>query len=387
MHAVSALGATREIMDSRLSAGPVPVSAVKDFEFHQLEREYACYRPDGWEPADVLGKKGLRTKDWSTKLLMATIEAGFKQTLESFGPDNAPGLCVGTSFGSVQSIGDFLSDSIVNGVNAVNPMLFGNTVINSPTGNANIRFNIKQLSATVSTGFNSGLDTIIYAVDHIRSGHATALLAGAVEEISYYTLVALERSGVLSRKTVSQPFATDADGYVPGEGCAMFMIETESSAKARGAQILAVIAGVGSSFDPTPGAFDPAGASAKLAVEEALAMAGMKAADIGFVAASAAGQAKGDAMEAAVLASLLPSAPVAAYKARTGECYGASPALNTACALLDMQAGRISGTAAHYPVRAGVNLVTSTRVQASKATLVNAFSCDGHCGSLVLARA
>ena len=143
----------------------------------------------------------------------------------------------------VCSIGDFLSDSIVNGVNSVNPRAFANTVINSPTGNSNIRFDAKNLSATIATGFNSGIDALIYAFDYIQRGYIDRIVAGGLEEISYYSLLGLSRTGLISPSANIRPFAIDSDGIVVGEGCALFHLETEEAAKQRGAQIQAEIIG------------------------------------------------------------------------------------------------------------------------------------------------
>jgi 3-oxoacyl-[acyl-carrier-protein] synthase II len=385
--AISAVGASFGQLAENLSMPP-RTGTVKDFGFHALEHDQPCYRIPDFDPVAVLGKKGMRTKDWSTKLLLAAIKQGFGDLIEGMPAEERPGLCVGTAFGSVQSIGDFLTDSLANGVNAVNPMLFGNTVINSPTGNANIRFDIRTLSSTISTGFNAALDALSYATDYIAYGHAPRLLACGLEEISYYTLVGLMRSGVLSAGKAVRPFARDGDGFVMGEGCAVLLVESESSAKVRGAHILAEVAGVGTTFDPALSAgHNPAAEGACASIRQACDRAGISPADIGFVAASANGLRALDATEAVAIRKLLPGTPVAGYKAKFGECYGASALLNCACALADLRQGRVSGSTGSYPLAEGVNLVSTDMAVDTEFVLVNSFSCDGNCGSIVLKRA
>ncbi|MBD3391508.1 MAG: hypothetical protein GF418_05625 [Chitinivibrionales bacterium] len=384
--AVSALGVGLDELSANLPGDPGPGS-VKAYEFHELDRETPCFPASRLDPVAVLGKKGLRTKDWATKLLLATIELACKDRFDETEGDGKPGICVGTAFGSVQSIGDFLSDSIVNGVNAVNPQAFANTVINSPTGNANIRHQVRTLSTTVATGFNAGLDALLYSYDYLRRGYLPAVVAGGLEELSYYAIMGMQRSGVLSPRGLIQPFGTAADGFVPGEGCAMFLLETEESARARGASPIAEIAGVANAFEP--GTFAGAWASGSDAVRyvmrEACAGAGIDPADVGFVAASANGTRPADAMEAAAIAEVLGGTPVTAYKARLGECYGASPALSLACALCDLKAGRITGVPAGYETEGGINLVVDSAAGAESGfALINAFSCDGNCTSIVL---
>ncbi len=383
---ISSLGIGYEAMAAGLLTTPER-SGVKTFEFHELDAETPCFRVTGFEPAEILGKKGLRTKDLATKILLATMELGFKERFANESVETRPGIVVGTSFGSLQSIGDFLSDSIVNSVNAVNPMHFANTVINSPTGNANIRYEVKQLSTTISTGLNSGIDALIYSCDHIRSGYISAIVAGGLEEISYYVLAGMERSGMLSSSGVMRPFAQDADGIVMGEGCALFLIETEASAKAGGATIIAEIAGYCNAFDPgngTPG-FNPDGEGARFSIREALIMADIEPAQIGFIASGGNGVPSGDTMESMVLAETFGDTPVTAYKIKTGECYGASGALSCACALADMKNNRISGTGSSYVVSNPINLISETvENRETEYALVTLFSSEGNCSSLII---
>jgi 3-oxoacyl-(acyl-carrier-protein) synthase len=383
---ISALGVEYDTLSAGLARKP-ELGSVREFEFHQFEKDIPCYRIKDFEPKEILGKKGLRTKDLATKVLLATMELGFKERFENEELDTKPGIVVGTAFGSVQSIGDFLSDSIVNGVNAVNPMLFANTVINSPTGNANIRYGVKTLSTTVSTAFNSGIDALIYTCDYIRSGYLPAIVAGGLEEISYYTLLGLDRSGALSKSGNMKPFAKDADGIVMGEGCAMFLIETDDSAQVHGVNGIIEIAGYSNAFDPADGqiGFNPQGEGARYTVEQALAMANIDAGAIDFIVSGANGTPDGDTMESLVVRDIFGDTPVTAYKAKTGECYGASAALSTACAISDMKNNRITGIEDSYDTANDINLVSGTiESKESEYALVTSYSCDGNCSTIIL---
>jgi len=381
---ISALGIGFSNVASSLSQPPRK-SSVKDFEFHQFSSEVPCYAVRDFDPVEVLGKKGLRNKDNSTKFLLGTFDTGLKSVMESTEEENRPGICIGTAFGSVQSIGDFLSDSIVNGVNNVNPQAFANTVINSPTGNANIRYTSRNLSATISTGFNSGLDALIYACDHIGMGYLDRIAAGGLEEISYYSLLGLERTGILSKSGDLRAFALDSDGVVAGEGCAVFLLETEESAKARGASILGEIAGVGSAFNPDARKGSSGTDAAVHAIKAACDEAGIDPDAIDFIASAASGNRLSDQFEADAITTVFGTKkPVTAYKMFTGECYGASGALNTMCALSDLRNSRISGTGPAYNTIGDIPLVFDTVQKESTYVLVTSFSCDGNCGALVL---
>lgn len=383
---MSSLGIDSDALAANITENPV-LDQVKDFPFHTLDTSLPCFRVKNFTPKEILGKKGLRTKDLATKFLLATMEIGLADRFTDENKAARPGLVIGTSFGSIQSIGDFLSDSIVNGVNSVNPMLFANTVINSPTGNANIRYGVKALSTTISTGFNSGIDAIIYACDFIRMGYFPVLIAGGLEEISYYMLIGAERSGFLSKTNSMKPFALDADGAIMGEGCGLFCIENEAHAKAEGAKITAEIVAYCRNFNPyTKQKKNESNLeAAQYTIEQAMRLAHIDKSALSFVASGANGYAYSDKLEAAVIASLLGDIPVTAYKTKTGECYGASGALSLACALADMRNNRITGIGSSYEVMNNLNVVTADKENMeSEYILLTSFSSDGYCSSLII---
>jgi 3-oxoacyl-(acyl-carrier-protein) synthase len=384
---VSSLGNGFEQLAANLDAPP-RLQAYTSSEFHELASEVPVYAASSFDPVEILGKKGLRTKDWSTKMLLGAMELACKDIFASGEPENRPGICIGTAFGSVQSIGDFLSDSIVNGVNSVNPQAFANTVINSPTGNCNIRYQVKSLSTTVASGFNASADAIIYACDYLQRGYLRQIVCGGIEEISYYELLGLHRSGLLSPTGRMLPFADAATGMVMGEGSAILLIETEASARARGAAPIAEIAGYSSLYDPDApiGGYGPTGEAAAESMKRACAMAGIAPSDISFIAASANGVASGDGMEANAIASVFgDSTPVVPYKCKTGECYGASTALSTACALADMKNRGITGIGAACDSSAPIDLVCESRSNIdSSFVAVTSFACDGNCATIIL---
>lgn len=366
-------------------SSPPGLSSVKDFEFHSFDDPVLCRTVKGFDPVEILGKKGLRNKDHATKLLLGTFEKSFKEILSDQDEQRRPGFCIGTAFGSLQSIGDFLSDSIVNGVNSVNPQAFANTVINSPTGNANIRYMVRNLSTTISTGFNAGLDSIIYAKDYISRNYLSRIIAGGLEEISYYWLLGLMRSGMISEEGEAKPLCVTSDGIIPGEGCALFLIENEDEAFGNGSQPRAEIAGEASGFDPLLLSGRSDGSTGAGIIEKALFNAKISAEAIDFVASGGSGHYFTDKVECAAIQTVFKNnVPVTAYKHAIGECYGASGALITALALRDMKNGTISGTGLSYETINGINLVSESIKAAPEYVLVTSFSCEGNCSAIVL---
>ncbi|KMQ52342.1 3-oxoacyl-[acyl-carrier-protein] synthase, KASII [Chitinispirillum alkaliphilum] len=366
-------------------ATKAPLTEVKDYKFHQFDSPLSVYKVQDFDPVEILGKKGLRNKDYATKLLLSTMESSIKDIMDEEKEHNRPGLCIGTAFGSVQSIGDFLSDSIENGVNNVNPQEFANTVINAPTGQGNIRYGVRNLSTTISTGFNSGLDSLIYSKDFISCQYLDRLIAGGLEEISYYELLGFIRSGIISKTSSAKPFGANADGVIPGEGCAVFLLENEKEALSDGKKPLVQIIGTASGFDPDIYSNSSDNSVGADVILKALSDAKITADQLDFIASSGSGNPLSDRFESAAISSVFKKeTPVTAYKHSLGECYGASGSLITACAIYDMKKGTISGIDEEYETVNEINLVRGTVKKNSRYVLVTSFSCEGNCSAIVL---
>jgi len=213
------------------------------------------------------------------------------------------------------------------------------------------------------------------------------IIAGGLEEISYYSLLGCMRSGILSAGGAVRPFAADSDGIVMGEGCALFMLESAESAQRRGAQILAEIAGCANGFDPAAARREQSdGTVYRMVVESACEQAQIEPEAIDMVASGAGGNRVSDTLEATAIASVFGSdKPVTAYKAFTGECYGASGALNTLCAIADMNAGHASGIP--YEPYAGIGRIKPLFGRTNMSldhVLVSSCACDGNCSAIIL---
>src|SRR5262249_17352334 len=124
--------------------------------------------------------------------------------------DPGIGMVVGTMFGSMHSIVSFDWSGMTEGPSYVNPMEFPNTVINSASGQAAIRYKLRGLNSTVCAGGTSGLHSLYYGAEAILLGRARMLLAGGVEELCDELVAGFREVG--------------PEGAVPGEGAAMFLL-------------------------------------------------------------------------------------------------------------------------------------------------------------------
>jgi 3-oxoacyl-[acyl-carrier-protein] synthase II len=290
-----------------------------------------------------LGKKGLRDLDRSTRLISSAAKLAIEDSgLEVNDKNNdAIGVSIGTTFGSLHSISQFDRSGLIEGPRAVNPSQFPNTVINSPASQVSIRFNMKAFNTTISTGFCAGLDAVAYAADFIKLNRANVVLAGGVEELCEEIIMVFEKfrylSGTNGSNPLCCPFDARRNGTLLSEGAVVLVLEDEAYAGNRGAAVLARIAGYANAFDPRAEmSFSHPGEGLRKAIMLALNDASLKPTDIDYICASANSSVGLDRMETAAIKHVFGNhaynIPVSSIKSMIGESYSASGALALAAA-------------------------------------------------------
>ncbi|MGV4929405.1 beta-ketoacyl-[acyl-carrier-protein] synthase family protein [Streptomyces sp. BHT-5-2] len=211
-------------------------------------------------------------------------------------------------------------------------------------------------TSVVSTGCTSGLDSVGYACELIREGSADVMIAGATEApISPITVACFDAIKATTPRNdeaaqASRPFDATRNGFVLGEGSAVFVLEELESARKRGAEIHAEIAGYGTrcnAFHMT--GLRPDGAEMAEAIRVALDEARMTAEDIDYVNAHGSGTKQNDLHEtAAVKRSLGEHAyrtPVSSIKSMIGHSLGAIGSIEIAASVLAMKHDVVPPTA------------------------------------------
>jgi len=309
-----------------------------------------------FDPLSLLGKKGLRDLDRSTKLIcsaakLALDDANLQVTEAN---THSTGVSIGTTFGSLHSISQFDRTGLIEGPRLVNPSHFPNTVINSPASHVSIRFKIKGFNTTISTGFCASLDAVSYAADFIKLNRADVVLAGGVEELCEETFLGFHKLGCLSgtdgTEPVCCPFDARRNGIIFSEGAAVLVLEDEEHALRRGAAILARVLGYGNAFDPSADSrFNHDGQGLKNAVAHALQDASLNPEDVDHVCACSNSTKDLDRMETAVIKEVFGkhayTIPVSSIKSMVGESFSASGALSLSAGIGAIQRGLIFPTA------------------------------------------
>lgn len=252
------------------------------------------------------------------------------------------------------------------------------------------RMNSRGLRTTVSTACSSSSTALGAAMDLIRSGAADVVITGGTESLTETTFAGFSALRAVDERPC-RPFDRERKGISLGEGAAIFVVEERESARKRGAHIFAEIAGYGISGDAhhvtTP---EPGGSGISLAIEMALAGAGLDTRDIGYINAHGTGTPANDLAETraikAVFGERAYEIPVSSTKSMIGHCLGASGALEAAACILPFGRGILPPTA-NYCIKdpeCDLNYVPSPVKSSVSAVLSLSLAFGGNNTALVL---
>jgi 3-oxoacyl-(acyl-carrier-protein) synthase len=245
--------------------------------------------------------------------------------------------------------------------------------------------------ATVSTACSAGAMAILAAAEFIEQGEADLMLAGAGDSLSRLTLNGFG-SLLLLDPNGCRPFDARRTGISLGEGAAMLVIEAEETAVARGAKILARLAGWGASCDAFHAtAPQPEGCGALAAMQRALERGGLQPDKIDFVSAHGTATPDNDAMETRALKQLFGNhvPPFASVKRFFGHSLAASGAIKAVLAVQSLREQAVPGTPGYEVAdeKLGLEPVKEFRAQPVAHILSNSFGFGGNNVALAFERA
>ncbi len=254
-------------------------------------------------------------------------------------------------------------------------------------------FHLRGINFTISAACASGSHSIGIGYLLIKQGLQNRVLVGGAQETNYYSMATFDALGAFSKRMdeptkASRPFDRDRDGLIPSGGAAALLLEDYDSAVARGAHIIAEVAGYGFSSNGG-GISQPSDEGCYIAMSRALNDAGLTVDDIDYVNAHATSTPQGDQFEAMALGRLFDGkhALISSTKGMTGhECWmaGASEAVYS---ILMMQHSFVAPNVNfEHPDEYSekLNLATTTVETEVNTVLSNSFGFGGTNSALVL---
>jgi 3-oxoacyl-[acyl-carrier-protein] synthase II len=254
------------------------------------------------------------------------------------------GISYGSSAGSPSAVADFGRMILARATDGINANTYIKMMSHTAAVNIGVFFGVTGRIITTSSACAAGSQGIGYAFEAIRAGHQVAMLAGGAEELDamdaavFDTLFATSvRNGEPS--LTPRPFDAARDGLVLGEGACTLVLEELEHARARGARILAEVAGYGTNSDGTH-VTQPQSVTMARAMRLGLESAGVPPSEIGYVNAHGTATRHGDVAEsAATLAVLGDGVPISSLKGYMGHTLGACGALEAWMSIQMMREG------------------------------------------------
>jgi 3-oxoacyl-[acyl-carrier-protein] synthase II len=280
-----------------------------------------------------------------------------------------------------------------SGPRRVSPHTLTRIMANAPAAWVSMDVGAKGGARTPVSACASGAEAISQAADMIRVGAADVVIAGGVDScingliVSGFAQIRALSTRNEDPQSASRPFDRDRDGFVLAEGAAVLVLEREDHAKARGAEVLGVVAGSAVTSDAVDiVAADPV--MQRRVMEKAIAAAGLAAADIGLVHAHATSTPVGDRLEAEAIRDVLGNqVPVTSTKSLTGHLLGGAGALGALVMIQALRTGAVPGTGNLQEPEDGINLnllQATVEGQQARAGIANAFGFGGHSTALVI---
>lgn len=301
-------------------------------------------------PAHGIDRKQVATMDRFS--LLATIAAG--EAIRSAGleigeaQEHRTGAVVGTGIYGAATADDAYYQVYAEKRNRVGIFTVPKIMPGAPAGQISMAYRLRGPVFGVTSACASSNHAFSSAADQLRLGRADVMLAGGTDaSLVFGVLKSWESLRALARDTC-RPFSADRDGLVIGEGAGIAVLETYEHARARGAPILAELAGAGMSGDAND-IVAPTVEGPVSAMRLCLADAGLAPEDIDYVNAHGTGTKANDQIETQAIRRVFGAhadkLSVSSTKSMHAHCMGASGALEMMACLLAIREGIIPPTA------------------------------------------
>jgi len=373
------------------------IAAIESFDASNLRSRIAGEVSD-FKPEDHLDRTTIkRTARFTQLALVAAREAVAQAGLDGSVDKEQVAVVVGSGIGGMEVLEHEHTRFLERGPGRFHPLTVPLVIPNMAAAAVSVDSGFLGPNVCLTTACATGAHSIGTALDMIRAGRAVAAVAGSTESTmaphsvdGYCQLRALSTRND-TPTTASRPFSVDRDGFVIAEGAGMLLLEDLEHAINRGADILAELAGYGTTSDGHHiTAPHPKGQGAVRAMTNALADAGMTREDIEVVNAHGTSTPLNDVIETAAIRTVFgahaDSLAVHSTKSMTGHALGAAASLEAVVAVLTIRHGVIHPTINLHEADPACDLdyvPNQARRQEVSSVLSNSFAFGGHNGVLI----
>ena len=332
---VTPLGVGLQENEAALRSGRSGIVAVPDFVEHRLDSQVGgMVREDLTSP--LIDRKALR---FCPPVGLMSVVAAEEAFAEAGIPaeevrNHRIAIVGGVAAGNYRELYELANAYVTKDyrIRAVSPYGVPRVMPSSAVSNLSLIFGMRGESYDISAACASSALAIIIGARLIRSGQYDMVLAGGAEQLDWVQAIGFCACRALSTRynetpsRASRPFDRDRDGFVLAGGGAYVLLESEKSVKARGVRPISMISGLGANSNAIDMVVPDAAATAAV-MQEAIADAGLKPADIGYVNTHGTSTPVGDPIEMEAIRQVLGSkVMINSTKSQTGHMVGATGA-------------------------------------------------------------
>ena len=347
---------------------------------------------DDWDPSPYFDNpKEARRADRVEQFALAAAAEALTQAGDVRVDPARFGVILGTGIGGLGTLEEQVQIRLEKGERRVSPFLVPMMMANASGAAISMRYGLQGPNETICTACAAATHALGYAARLIAMGRCDAIVSGGSEAAATpSSLAGFSNMTALSTVGRSRPFDRERDGFVMGEGAAIFVLEEWDHAVERGATILGEILGAASNADahhitaPSPG-----GVGAIACMKMALDDAGLSPHDVTYVNAHGTSTPRNDEAEAAAVRAVFGDhrPAVTSIKGVTGHALGAAGALEAASVLLSMRHRSIPPTAGTVELDDDMDIdvvIGAARPWIPAPAMSNNFGFGGHNGSIIV---
>ncbi len=398
MGAITPVGNSVPEYWASLKAGKVGIGPITYFDTADYKAKLAAQVKD-FNAKDHMDPKAARRMELFSQYAVAAAGEALADAGIDMNTEDAyrVGVSIGCGVGSLQRMESEEHKLVTRGPSKISPLMVPMLISNMAAGNVSIQYGLKGKCINIVTACATGTHSIGEAYRSIQYGDADVMLAGGTESsicpigiAGFSALTALTFSEDPLRASI--PFDKERSGFVMGEGAGVVVLESLEHALARGAHILAEVAGYGATSDAfhiTSPAEDGEGAAK--AMTDAMAEAGVTPKEVSYINAHGTGTHHNDLFETRAIKLALGDAaydvPVSSTKSMIGHLLGAAGAVEFIACVKSIEDGFIHPTAglAVADEECDLNYVPGTGIEADvDVVLTNSLGFGGHNGTLLV---
>ena len=400
MGVISPVGNNVETLWQNIKAGTGGIGPITKFDGSRLDVKVVA-EVKGFNAAEHMDAKDAKRMALFTQYAVAAAKQAWQDAgLATEGMDTfRAGVMLGVGIGGKEVDEEAYRVLFEKGPSRLSPMVVPKIITNEACGNISMDLGVQGPALAVASACASGADAMGLSMDLIRAGRVDIMITGGSEAaITEYSLGGFQSMRALSLNpdaaTACRPFDKERDGFVMGEGAAVFILESEEHAKARGAKIYAELAGYGVTADAYHlTAPHPEGAGIVKAMRLAMEDAGLAPADVDYVNTHGTSTPLNDPMETKAIKTVFDAdaqrIKISATKSMTGHLLGAAGAIEALITTLAVRDGVFPPTIGHKTPDPECDLdIVPNAMQTGeiRAALSNSLGFGGHNTTLAIKR-